>query len=124
MVVAASTTIRVVRVLLIAAVLWGMSAGASFGIPAVQASSPDIVISQIYGGGGNTSAPLHNDFLELYNRGASAITVTGWSVQYAPASSTSWQVTALTGTINPGQYFLIQEAAGTGAGSALPTPDV
>jgi len=34
-----------------------------------QAASPNIVISQIYGGGGNASAPLRNDFVELFNRG-------------------------------------------------------
>src|SRR5215475_350588 len=36
-----------------------------------SAVSPDIVISQVYGGGGNTGAQYHNDFIELFNRGAS-----------------------------------------------------
>src|SRR5215210_3245976 len=34
----------------------------------VQAFSNTIVISQVYGGGGNTSATYKNDFIELYNR--------------------------------------------------------
>ena len=30
-----------------------------------------IVISQVYGGGGNTGATYRNDFIELFNRGHS-----------------------------------------------------
>lgn len=32
--------------------------------------SPDLVISQVYGGGGNTGAPFTHDFVELFNRGS------------------------------------------------------
>jgi DNA/RNA endonuclease G (NUC1) len=84
----------------------------------------DVVISQIYGGGGNSGATYHNDYIELLNRSSSAVNVSGWAVQYASATGTSWAVTQLTGTIQPGHYLLVQEAAGTGAGSALPTADV
>ena len=49
----------------------------------VQAVSTTIVISQIYGGGGNSGATYKNDFIELYNLGTSAVDVTGWTVQYA-----------------------------------------
>ena len=35
---------------------------------AVDISSP-VVISEVYGGGGNTGAPFTNDFIELYNNG-------------------------------------------------------
>src|SRR5664279_2876321 len=76
-----------------------------------------IVISQVYGGGGNSGATLKNDFVELFNRGASPVNVTGWSVQYASSTGTSWQATSLTGTIGAGQYFLVQEAPGA-AGTA------
>jgi predicted extracellular nuclease len=85
--------------------------------------SPDIVISQVYGGGGNSGATLKNDFIELYNRGAVPVDVTGWSVHYASATGTSWQTTTLAGTIQPGKYFLIQEAAGAGGTVDLPTPN-
>ena len=54
-----------------------------------SAASPDIVISQVYGGGGNAGATLKNDFIELYNRGTESVPVTGWSVQYAAAGGTS-----------------------------------
>jgi predicted extracellular nuclease len=87
--------------------------------PAI-ATSPHIVISQVYGGGGNTGATLKNDFMELFNRGSTAVDVTGWSVQYASAAGTTWQVTTLNGTIQPGRYFLIKQAAGAGGTVDLP----
>src|ERR671919_486946 len=74
------------------------------------AVSPDVVISQVYGGGGNTGATLKNDFIELFNRGASPVDVSGWSVQYASSTGSTWQRTNLAGVIQPGHYYLIQEA--------------
>jgi len=89
----------------------------------VQAAPGVIVISQVYGGGGNTGATYTNDFIELFNAGGAPVDITGWSVQYASATGTTWLVTALTGTIQPGHYYLIQEAAGSGGTMPLPTPD-
>jgi len=86
--------------------------------------SPTIVISQIYGGGGNSGATYQNDFVELFNRGSTTINVTGWTVQYAPATSSSWVSTTLSGSIAPGQYFLIKQGSGGTNGGALPTADV
>ena len=82
-----------------------------------------VVISQVYGGGGNAGATLKNDFVELFNRGSAPVSVTGWSVQYASATGSTWQVTNLSGMIQPGQYYLVQEAQGTGGTTNLPTPD-
>jgi predicted extracellular nuclease len=87
------------------------------------AASTGIVISQVYGGGGNSGSVYRNDFVELFNLGSSAINLAGMSVQYASATGTSWLVTNLTGTIQPGQYYLVQEAAGAGGTTNLPTPD-
>src|SRR5262245_25833766 len=94
-----------------------------------RAVSPTVVISQVYGGGGNTSAPLTHDFIELYNRGSAPASLAGWSLQYASASGTglfganSGQLTPLSGMIPPGGYVLIQESGGAN-GVALPTPDI
>jgi hypothetical protein len=83
------------------------------------------VISQVYGGGGNSGATLRNDFIELFNRGTESINLSGWSVQYASATGTTWQITNLGDfTLEPGQYYLIQQAAGAGGSVDLPTPDV
>lgn len=82
-----------------------------------------VVISQVYGGGGNSGATLKNDFVELFNPGSTPVSLTGWSLQYASASGGTWQVTALTGAIGPGQYYLVQEAPGAGGSEALPAAD-
>src|SRR5438552_11560991 len=76
--------------------------------PPVQGISSGIVISQVYGGGGNTGATFKNDFIELFNRGSSPVIINGWSVQYAAATGTTWQVTNINGTIPAGGYYLVQ----------------
>ncbi|WP_426088552.1 ExeM/NucH family extracellular endonuclease [Janthinobacterium sp. PSPC1-1] len=94
----------------------------SLGIPALAAS--DIVISQVYGGGGNTGALYRNDFIELFNRGASPVNLSNWSVQYASAAGNNWAVTALPAIdLQAGQYLLVQQAKGAGGTQDLPTPD-
>jgi predicted extracellular nuclease len=100
-----------------------LAAAALIAPGTAQATSPDIVISEVYGGGGNSGATLTNDFIELYNRGTTDVPVDGWSVQYASAAGTSWQVTQLTGTIAPGENYLVQEGAGAGGTDSLPDPD-
>jgi predicted extracellular nuclease len=88
--------------------------------------SSDVVVNEVYGGGGNSGATLKNDFIELYNAGAAAVALDSWSVQYisaAPGASTTWQVTALSGSIAPGGYYLVAEAAGAGGTADLPIPD-
>src|SRR5437773_2397323 len=92
------------------------------GQPAAAVSTT-VVISQVYGGGGNSGATLKNDFIELYNSGAVAVDVSTWSVQYAAVAGTSWQKTNLSGSIAPGRFYLVQEAAGTGGATNLPIAD-
>jgi predicted extracellular nuclease len=97
---------------------------AAFTAAPAFAVSPNIVISQAYGGGGNTGATYKNDFIELFNRGTTSVNVNGWSVQYAAATGTTWTVTNLTNvTIPAGGYYLVQELAGAGGTINLPTPD-
>jgi predicted extracellular nuclease len=90
---------------------------------AAASAQAQVVISQVYGGGGNSGATLKNDFIELRNNGAAAVSLEGWSVQYASATGTSWQRTNLGGSIAPGGYYLIQQAQGSGGTVDLPTPD-
>jgi DNA/RNA endonuclease G (NUC1) len=91
-----------------------------------------VVISQVYGGGGNSGATLKNDFVELFNRGTQTVSLNGWFVHYSSSGATTWNSpagasttpTALSGTIAPGRYYLVQEAAGAnGAAATLPAPD-
>ncbi|MEY9891110.1 putative extracellular nuclease [Catenulispora sp. MAP5-51] len=96
-------------------------------LPSAHATvSTDVVVNEVYGGGGNSGATLKNDFIELRNDGSAAVSLASWSVQYisaAPGATTTWQVTNLTGSIAPGATYLIGEAAGTGGTADLPTPD-
>ncbi|MBZ5494108.1 MAG: PxKF domain-containing protein [Acidobacteriia bacterium] len=89
----------------------------------VKASTNGIVISQIYGGGGNAGSTFKNDFIEIFNADGATVNLSGWSVQYSSAAGTTWQVTALNGSLAPGQYFLIQESQGAGGTTNLPTPN-
>ena len=96
----------------------------------VQAVSTSIVISQVYGGGGNSGAQYSNDYIELFNRGTATVSLAGWSVQYTSASGTgnfgsaTNLITPLSGSLAPGQYLLVQEASNAAVGAPLPTPDV
>ena len=55
-----------VRMTVLAALLAGLSASA-------LAAPGDVVISQVYGGGGNNGATHQNDFIELFNRSSAAV---------------------------------------------------
>ena len=90
--------------------------------------SPNLVISQIYGGGGNSGATYTHDYIEIFNRGTASVSLDGKSLQYASATgagilgANSGQLTELSGTLAPGQYFLVREASTAAVGAPLPTP--
>ncbi|MBN9662812.1 MAG: lamin tail domain-containing protein [Acidobacteria bacterium] len=98
----------------------------SLAAASVQAQ---VVISQVYGGGGNSGAPLNSDYVELFNPGSSPVSLDGLSVQYTSATGTgnfgasSSQITLLSGSLNAGQYFLVKMSGGT-TGADLPAPDL
>ena len=71
-----------------------------------------VVISQVYGGGGNQGATLQNDFVELLNVSGATVSLDGWTIQYASASGSSWSRANLSGSLAPGQYYLIQGGMG------------
>src|SRR5678816_4441585 len=75
--------------------------------PAHATGSPNLVISQVYGGGGNAGATYIRDFVEILNRGSSTVSLAGMSIQYASSAGSSWSVTTLTGSIPAGGYYLV-----------------
>jgi predicted extracellular nuclease len=107
------------RLTVLAALCAGLAA------PTLALAAGPVVVSQVYGGGGNSGATYKNDFVELRNISDSAVSVGGWSVQYASSAGSTWQVTKLPDgfVLQPGQYLLVQEALGSGGTTALPTPD-
>ena len=87
-------------------------------------TATNVVISQIYGGGGNSGAYYLNDFVELFNPLSTPVDLSTWSVQYASASGTTWANRAnLRGSIQPHHYYLIQLASQAAVGIPLPTAD-
>jgi uncharacterized repeat protein (TIGR01451 family) len=105
-----------IRYLLLGSCLLALSASG--------AMAQQIKISQIYGGGGNAGAPFNRDFVEIFNAGGVGVDITGWSMQYASGTGTTWNKTDLTGAvIPPGGYYLIQMTLTGTNGEPLPTPD-
>jgi endonuclease G, mitochondrial len=85
-----------------------------------------VVISQVYGAGGNSGAAYRNDYVELFNRSAAPVDLAGWSLQYAAAAGSGWEsnLQPLGGTIGVGEYYLIALGSGGGAGAELPPANI
>ena len=97
--------------------------GALLTAAPAQATSANVVISEVYGGGGNSGAIWKNDFVELYNPSNAAVDVTGWVVQYFSPGGGAGGKATLTRSVAPKHTYLVQMAKGTGGTTALPTPD-
>jgi predicted extracellular nuclease len=103
-----------------------IGAGALVLVPSIAQAAPDgsgLVINEVFGGGGNSGAPFQNDFVELYNPTDAQIDLAGLSLEYKSAAGGSGGSLALAGSVAPGGHFLVQMAAGNGAGEPLPTAD-
>lgn len=84
-----------------------------------------IVINEIYTGGGILGATLTNDFIELKNIGTSTSTLTGATIQYGPVSGPFTQYHTLPAiTLAPGQTYLIQEGSDGGGIINLVNPNL
>ncbi|SEL72093.1 S-layer homology domain-containing protein [Paenibacillus sp. OK003] len=118
---------RWTSIALVLSMLLSVLSGA-FALP-VLADSPtggNVVISQVYGGGGNSGAPYKNDFIELYNPTGNDIVLDNWTVQYASSGGAQYtpeNMTVLSGTIHAYGYYLIREATGGANGAELPAAD-
>ncbi|MDO7849531.1 choice-of-anchor D domain-containing protein [Hymenobacter sp. M29] len=94
------------------------------------AGRAQVVISQIYAGGGSGTAgtTYKRDYVELFNRGATSVDISNYSIQYASATSTtgSYAVNAITATpgtainLQPGQFYtVVLGSAGTAGADIL-----
>lgn len=109
---------RILLLVLLSALALLLAAASAHG-----SGSGSIVVGEVFAAGGNSGAAYANDYVELFNRGASPVAIDGWSLQYASAASTSWQATALSGSIPAGGRYLVELASGGANGAALPTAD-
>jgi len=80
-------------------------------------------ISQAYGAGGNSGATYKNDYVELYNAGSSLVSLSGYSIQFASSTGSTWTVINLSGNIQAKGYFLVAATAGAN-GASIPAADV
>jgi hypothetical protein len=102
--------------------------GAAVLTPAGSAeANPDgtsLVISEVYGAGGNPGATFNADFVELYNPTSHSIPLTGLSIQFRSANN-SFTVApfALSGSLPGKRHYLIRMSGIRSHGVALPTPN-
>ena len=88
-----------------------------------QAASPDLVISEVYGAGGNSGATYNADFVELYNPTGAPVSLTGLSLQYRSQAGTTGNAVALTGSVAAGDHYVIQMSTVGANGDAVPGVD-
>ncbi|HTK37759.1 MAG TPA: FG-GAP-like repeat-containing protein, partial [Pyrinomonadaceae bacterium] len=93
-----------------------------------QSTISNVVISQVYGGGGATSGtPTYKfDYVELFNRSASVVSLNGWALQYGSAlglfgGTTGANIVNLPNvTLNPGTRYLVALGGAGTVGADLP----
>lgn len=88
-------------------------------------SNAQIVINEIYTGGGIVTALLASDFIELKNIGSTTQSLNGATIQYGPLSGEFTQYHTLPNiTLSPGQTYLIQQASDGLGGINLLNPNL
>lgn len=71
-----------------------------------------IVINEVYTGGGILNALISSDFIELKNIGSTTASLNGATIQYGPLSGSFTQYNELPNiTLAAGQTYLIQQAS-------------
>ncbi len=90
-------------------------------------STSTVVISEVFGGGGTLGGTFDTDYVELYNRGATPVDLSTYSLQYSAVSAVGANSKMnLSGTIQPGGYYLVQVEPNpvTPVNPLTPTPDL
>lgn len=84
----------------------------------ISSMNAQIIINEIYAGGGNTKALYSNDFVELINSGTTEQTLSGAYLQYAATNKTFNSAVSLPNiTLKPKQTFLIRLGKGKNDGA-------
>jgi predicted extracellular nuclease len=101
-----------------------VSGGALIPPAAANTSGTGVVISEVYGAGGNAGAVRNADYVELYNPTDAAISVADDYIHYRSATGSSGGTPfRLSGSVPAHGHYLIQMSATGANGAALPTPD-
>lgn len=104
------------------------SGSGAISLNVIQPPQPveHLVISQVYGGGGNASATYRNDFVEIYNPTQQTVSLHHWTLQYASDDGSGWESNKvfLGGTVAPGEYYLVALGSNGANGNVLPAANV
>jgi predicted extracellular nuclease len=97
----------------------------AFGLSTPAAAvSPNVVISEVYGAGGNNGALFNADYVELSNPTATSVSLTGTYIHYrAGGGGSGGTPFGLSGSIPANGTYLIQMSAAGATGDPLPKPD-
>ena len=98
-------------------------AGITILAPTASQANPagtDLVISEVYGAGGNSGAVFNADFVELYNPTANPVDLLGTYVTYRSASGATGGSMALRGSLDAGDHYLVRMSATGAEGAPLP----
>ena len=68
----------------------------------------NVVINEVYGGGGNAGGKFNNDFVELYNPTDAEIDISGWKLNQKAANGNTGNTVKLSGKVPAKGFFLIQ----------------
>ena len=82
----------------------------------------NVVINEVYGGGGNSGAAFNKDFVELYNPTDQPIDVTGWTIEQRSTGDNVGNTHTLTGVVPAKSTFLITSTPGSN-GDAITDAD-
>jgi len=95
--------------------------------PVPTPAQGDVVISQVYSGGGNPGSTYQNNYIELFNRTNNTIDISGWPLWFASSSGTFDVGVAFVSSrgvgIRPHGYLLIQLGPASANGAPL-SPDL
>lgn len=87
-----------------------------------HAQSKTLVITEVYGGGGNLNSTYRNDYIQLFNLSESSIDLGGYTLQIAQGNI--WNTISLSGVVPANRWFLIKGDSDGSSGIDLPKSDV
>ncbi|PAT14461.1 nuclease [Corynebacterium sp. NML 120412] len=107
-----------------AAFIVALAAG-TITVPTAHAATDgsNVVINEVYGGGGNSGSTISNDFVELYNPTDKDIDLAGWVLDQQSVKGNTGSTATLSGVVPAGGYFLVKGSAGNDTSNPLENAD-